>query len=296
MCVVFWKEKGDCSIPYVAEVLRYDLAAREVRVTLAVAVSLDGEEGAVVGALHRRRVDAKGSMDRWYERPGGRKDPVVQMLEGLYAGGLDIGDDQEVTLGPTLQDNEKIGVFHLASPDAAVEIIDPYKRYADRAIKPVRVEEDRVPFTPFRFGPLEGRRDWLYSFDLTLRGATFETLVGGREHCSVDGASVLMRSVLHEDLAGFAETDPWCRLFNESVVPNIVRPARYDVIITNGVGRLPACYRLCARTRRQYVADPVLREKVAWFSSDDPDQDFVIEVDLEDSLPDARKLVAARHC
>jgi len=297
MCVVFWNEKGDFAIPYVAETLCYDLPAREVRLTFAVAVSARGEGECVVGALHRRKIQAEGSMERWYTYAADGGDPIVNVLAGLYAGGLTVSRDGEVNLGPTVQEDSAIGRFRLAPRNVGLQTIDPTERYPGPARKHAGVGEGDVPFTPFRFGPLEAGTDWLYSFDLSIRGAAFESLVGGRKHCSVDGASVLVRSVLHEDLGAFSGDDPWYRFFGDAVLKRIVRPARYDVIITNDVGRLPACYRLCARTRRQYVQDPQLREKVAWFSSDDPDQDFIIDMTFEQRAgdpADTNKEVTAR--
>jgi hypothetical protein len=288
---MFWAEKGSFAIPYVAETLCYDLPAKQVRLSLAVGVSV-GEEDALVGAVHRRHVLAEPSLEPWYRYLSTGQDPLVDMFKGLYGESFEISKDLEVSLKDVASDKD-IGKYRLAPRETGFNVIAPSRCYEGSEGQYLDARGRAAPFTPIVFGPLEKRKNWLYSFDLTIQGRTFDLLVGTGKRCSVDGASVLARRVIHEDLLGYDTGDPWYRFFTETVCNRVVKPTRYDVMIVNNVGKLPSCYRLCARVQRQLVQDADWCRKVAWFSSDDPDQDFIVDLAFDQPGPDKITVYAA---
>lgn len=285
MCVLFWSDKDQVTIPYVAEFLNYNLLKRRVLITLVVAISNKGKESVTVGALHRRDVHVEKSMSRWYKYVSGRGDNDIKTLADLYGESLTISEDYDLKLNDPLDPQKQIGVFKFVSEEATLEKVGPLYPSDDFSNKDSRITNIGVEWTPFRFGPIEGGGDWLFSFQIKIDGSAYEALMGDEEYPCViiDGASEIKRRMMCDDLYNQGIESPWLRYFEETVFPNIVKPARYDIIITNRTGMLPICYRLSSRVRRQYIADDDFAKSVAWFSSDDPDQDFSIELEFQES-------------
>jgi hypothetical protein len=283
MCVLFWAEKGTFTIPYVTEFCCYNRQARRLLVSVTGGLTNSETEDVVVGALCRGRVGVSASVWRWNAYAAGGDDRILDMFSSLYGCHL-VADERGQT--SVLLDEQEVsrgGSFLLPPRDLSIGVLRPVQQPPERGQDFVALDDQDAPFTAFAYGPLEGRKNWLYNFDVVIEGQAYDRLIGQAGLCTVDGAAVLRRRLLYEDLRGSPEIRSWRRFFEDTVLTNAMKPSRYDVLITNDAGELPKCYRLCARTRRVFIPDPELDRKVAWFTSDDPDQDFVIEVDFEKS-------------
>lgn len=277
MCVIFWSERGSFDIPHVFDVIRYDLLRRSILANVSVIVSNPHEKEATVGVVHRRAVKVEPAVWRWYRHSRGEKDWVVNIVSRLYDSSFKTGKDLIIKFNrermrgnlqePTVA-KEETGFRSIVLQSANIDYADIAERY--------------VPFTAFVFGPLPPRTKWFYSFDIRIEGRAFDVLMGEQGSCTVDGAAILRGKILNEDLAVYDEDNPWKDYFLERICTRIVKPSRYDTMITNGIGALPICYRLCNRTRRELIEDQDINKKVAWFTSDDPNQDFIIELEFAD--------------
>lgn len=275
MCVIFWAEEGKFEIPHVFEVLRFELSRRRVLANISVIISASDEhEQVVVGVAHRRGVEVEPAFDRWEKYARKEEDWVTSVIGALYGIVPDL--EEGLTLkfepGEVRSGAGKVIVPATVGGFGVVEMGHEEEEYATGA-------ERYKPFTPFVFEPAKCAARGLYSFDIRVEGTAFDNLVDVETGCSVDGAAILKSKILNEDLQICRDTR-WKRYFEEHICARIVKPKRYDTMITNGLGALPMCYRLCNRTRREFVEDEDLSRRVAWFTSDDPNQDFIIELDF----------------
>lgn len=275
MCVIFWAEEGEFEIPHVFEVLRFELPRRRVLANISAIISASDEhEQVVVGVAHRRRVEVEPAFDRWEKYARKEEDWVASVIGALYGIVPDLEEGLTLKFGPGQVRNGagKMIVPSTVEGFGVVEVGHEEEEYATGT-------ERYKPFTPFVFELAKGASHALYSFDITVEGTAFDSLVDVETGCSVDGAAILKSKILNEDLQICRDTS-WKRYFEEHICDRIVKPKRYDTMITNGLGALPTCYRLCNRTRRELVDDEDLSSRVAWFTSDDPNQDFIIELEF----------------
>jgi hypothetical protein len=278
MCVVFWSQQGSFDIPYSIETLRYELPARRVLANVSSVISVPVGEEVRVGVAHRRCVHMEAAMGRWYACMEGQPDPIVHLLSQLYDCSFTPGEIPTANFDPK-RIRGGVSKVALASETTGFELISV--EHQDHSYQ--RLSEAQIPYTPCVFGPLNGGRDWLYSLDIVIGGSAFDILMDEETGCSVDGAGILKSRILNEDLP-LLTGSPWRDFFEQTICAKIVKPNRYDVVITNTTGILPTCCRLCNRTRRELIADRSLAKKVAWFTSDDPDQDFIIELEFQDRV------------
>jgi hypothetical protein len=291
MCVIFWAEKGEFEISHVFEVLRFELPRRRVLANVSAIISGSNTHEATVGVAHRRAVEVTPALSRWHKYGREEKDWAASVIGALYRVlrvwreglTLDFGQEQ-------MRSNvAKVAVPESVDGFAVVQVQHECKDlpYSTGGY---------VPFTPFVFNLPGSAMCSLFSFDISIEGTAFDNLVDLEIGCSVDGAAILKNKILNEDLP-ISSDRRWHSYFEEHICAGIVKPARYDTMITNGLGALPTCYRLCNRTRRELIEDEHLNRSVAWFTSEDPNQDFIIELEFANesglSTEDAKGSVQA---
>jgi hypothetical protein len=283
MCVIFWAEKGEFEISHVFEVLRFELPRRRVLANVSAIISGSNTHEATVGVAHRRAVEVTPALSRWHKYGREEKDWAASVIGALYRV-LRVWREGLTRLFATRGVPEHIRSDN--GPEFTAGVVRDWLRRMGV----------RTPFTPFVFNLPGSAMCSLFSFDISIEGTAFDNLVDLEIGCSVDGAAILKNKILNEDLP-ISSDRRWHSYFEEHICAGIVKPARYDTMITNGLGALPTCYRLCNRTRRELIEDEHLNRSVAWFTSEDPNQDFIIELEFANesglSTEDAKGSVQA---